>query len=136
MKDIINAAQLIFAAIGGFLGWLLGGWDGFLYALVALISMDYITGLIAAGVEKKLSSEVGFRGIAKKAVIFMLVGVGCIIDRYIIGEGSILRTSLIFYYCSNEGISIIENASRIGLPIPKRLKDVLEQLKAKGDGGK
>jgi toxin secretion/phage lysis holin len=133
MKDIINVAQLMFAAIGGFLGFFMGGWDGFLYALVALISMDYITGLIAAGVEKKLSSEVGFRGIAKKVVIFMLVGVGCIIDRYIIGEGSVLRTSLIFYYCSNEGISIIENAARIGLPIPQNLKNVLEQLKPKGD---
>jgi toxin secretion/phage lysis holin len=133
MKDIMNTVHIIFAAIGGWLGWLLGGWDGFLYALVAFVMIDYLTGLMAAAVEKKLSSEVGFRGIFKKILIFMLVGIGSILDRQIIGDGSVLRTAVIFFYISNEGISIIENAGRIGLPIPQKLKDILEQLKTKED---
>jgi toxin secretion/phage lysis holin len=133
MKNIINTAQIIFAAIGGGLGWFLGGWDGFLYALVAFVVIDYLTGLMAAAVEKKISSEVGFRGIFKKVLIFMLVGIGSILDRQIIGDGSVLRTAVIFFYISNEGISIIENAGRIGLPIPQKLKDILEQLKTKED---
>jgi toxin secretion/phage lysis holin len=133
MKDIMNTVQIIFAAIGGWIGWLLGGWDGFLYALVAFVVTDYLTGLMAAAVEKKLSSEVGFRGIFKKILIFMLVGIGSILDRQIIVDGSVLRTAVIFFYISNEGISIIENAGRIGLPIPQKLKDILEQLKTKED---
>ncbi len=131
MKDIMNTAQIIFAAIGGWLGWLLGGWDGFLYALVVFVVIDYLTGLMAAVVEKKLSSEVGFRGIFKKVLIFMLVGIGSVIDQQIIGDGSVLRTAVIFFYISNEGISIIENAGRIGLPIPQKLKEILEQLNTK-----
>ena len=134
MKGIWNWLQMTIAAIGGFLGWLMGGWDGFLYTLVAFVTIDYISGVLAAIVEKKLSSEVGFKGIFKKVLIFMLVAVGHIIDRYIIGEGSVLRTDIIFFYCSEEGISIIENAARIGLPIPHNLKNILEQLKSKGGG--
>lgn len=126
-----QAIQTAFAGLGGWIGWLLGGWDGFLYALVAFVVLDYLTGLMAAAVEKKLSSEVGFRGIFKKILIFMLVGVGHIIDRQIIGDGSVLRTAVIFFYISNEGISVVENAGRIGLPIPQKLKAVLEQLKTK-----
>lgn len=134
MKGIWNWLQMAIAAIGGFLGWLMGGWDGFLYALVVFVTIDYISGVLAAIVERKLSSEIGFRGIFKKVFIFMLVAVGHIIDRYIIGEGSVLRTAIIFFYCSEEGISIIENAGRIGLPIPQKLKNILEQLKSKGGG--
>ncbi len=133
MKDIWNAAQLAITAIGGWLGWVLGGWDGFLYALVAFVVTDYLTGLMAAAVEKKLSSETGFKGIFRKVLIFMLVGIGHILDTRVIGDGSVLRTAVIFFYISNEGISIIENAGRIGLPIPQKLKAVLEQLKTKGD---
>lgn len=133
MKDIWNWVQMAFAAIGGGLGWFLGGWDGFLYALVAFVVIDYLTGLMAAAVEKNLSSEVGYRGIFKKILIFMLVGIGSILDRQIIGDGSVLRTAVIFFYISNEGISIIENAGRIGLPIPQKFKDILEQLKTKED---
>ena len=133
MKDIWNAAQLAITAIGGWLGWVLGGLDGFLYALIAFVVTDYLTGLMAAAVEKKLSSEIGFKGIFRKVLIFMLVGIGYVIDRQIIGDGSVLRTAVIFFYISNEGISIIENAGRIGLPIPQKLKDILEQLKNKED---
>ncbi len=133
MKDIWNASQLAITAIGGWLGWVLGGWDGFLYALVTFVLTDYLTGLMAAAVEKKLSSEIGFKGIFRKVLIFMLVGIGHILDTRVIGDGSVLRTAVIFFYISNEGISIIENAGRIGLPIPQKLKAILEQLKTKGD---
>ena len=133
MKDIWNASQLAITAIGGWLGWVLGGWDGFLYALVTFVLTDYLTGLMAAAVEKKLSSEIGFKGIFRKVLIFMLVGIGHILDTRVIGDGSVLRTAVIFFYISNEGISIIENAGRIGLLIPQKLKAILEQLKTKGD---
>lgn len=133
MKDIWNASQLAITAIGGWLGWVLGGWDGFLYALVTFVLTDYLTGLMAAAVEKKLSSEIGFKGIFRKVLIFMLVGIGHILDARVIGDGSVLRTAVIFFYISNEGISIIENAGRIGLTIPQKLKAILEQLKTKGD---
>ena len=125
--------QTAFTLLGGWLGWFLGGWDGFLYALIVFVVTDYITGLMAAAVEKKLSSEIGFKGIFKKVLIFMLVGIGHVLDAHIIGEGSILRSAAAFFYISNEGISIIENVGRLGLPIPQKLKDVLEQLKTKGD---
>ena len=128
MKNIINTIQLIFTAIGGYLGYILGGLDGFLYALIIFVVIDYITGLMAAIVERKLSSEIGFRGIFKKVLIFLLVAVGNIIDNNLIGTGGAVRTAVIFFYISNEGISIIENSTRIGLPIPEKLKNVLEQL--------
>ena len=133
MKDIWNGIQLALVAIGAGLGWFLGGCDGFLYALIAFVVIDYLTGFMAAVVDKKLCSEVGFRGIFKKVFIFMLVGIGSILDREIVGDGSMLRTAIIFFYIANEGISIIENAGRIGLPIPRKLKNVLEQLKDKED---
>ncbi|NCC68073.1 MAG: holin [Clostridia bacterium] len=125
--------QAVFTALGGWLGWFLGGCDGLIYALIAFVVVDYITGVMCAVVNKQLSSEVGFRGIFKKVLIFMLVSVGNIIDQQLIGGGSVLRTAVIFFYLSNEGISIIENAGNLGLPIPQKLKDVLAQLKGKGD---
>lgn len=128
MKNIINTLQLIITALGGYVGWFLGGFDGFMYALIAFVVIDYITGLMVAVLEKKLSSEVGFRGIFKKVLIFTLVGIGNIIDVYLIKNGSAIRTAVIFFYVSNEGISIIENSAKIGLPIPQKLKDILKQL--------
>ena len=133
MREVWNISQMIFAAIGGWLGWFLGGYDGFLYALIAFVVIDYITAVLCSILEKHLSSDVGARGIFKKVVIFSLVGVAHIIDQNIIGDGSAIRTAVIFFYLSNEGISIIENATRLGLPIPKKLVDVLEQLKSGGD---
>ncbi len=132
MKEIWNWIQTAFTVLGGFLGWFLGGFDGFLYALVALMVADYITGVMCAIVEKKLSSEIGFKGIYKKVLIFVLVGVGHVIDTNLIGDGSVLRTAIIFFYCSNEGVSMLENAGRLGLPIPEKLKDILAQLHNKG----
>ena len=128
MKQFITAMQYVFAGIGGFMGWFLGGLDGFLYALIMFVIIDYITGLMAGFIQKKLSSEIGFKGICKKVTIFCLVGIGHVLDTRIIGSGSVLRTAVIFFYLSNEGISIIENVAIIGLPVPKKLKDVLAQL--------
>jgi len=119
----------VITALGGTLGYFLGGNDGFLYALVVFVVLDYITGVMAAVIEKNVSSEIGYKGIFKKVVIFVLVGVGNVVDQQIIGSGQAIRTAVIFFYLSNEGISILENSARIGLPIPERLKDVLEQLK-------
>lgn len=133
MANILNWIKIFFTAIGGYLGIFLGGWDGFLYALLIFVILDYITGLMVAIIQKKLSSEIGFVGIFKKVLIFMLVAVGYIIDSKIIGQGGVFRTAVIFFYISNEGISIVENASLIGLPIPQKLKDVLEQLRDKGE---
>lgn len=128
MKELWTTIQLIFAGLGGWLGWFLGGCDGLLFALVAFVVIDYITGIMCAVVDKKLSSAVGFKGIFKKVLIFALVGVGHILDTRVIGTGSVLRTAVIFFYLSNEGISLLENAGHLGLPIPKKLKSILEQL--------
>ncbi len=128
MKELVNTIQMIVAVLGGYIGYFLGGWDGFLYALVAFVVIDYITGLMVAVLEKRLSSAVGFRGIFKKVVLFSLVAVGHIIDSRLIQSEGVVRTAVIFFYLSNEGISILENTAKIGLPIPEKLKAVLEQL--------
>ena len=128
MREFWNTIQLIFTAVGGWLGWFLGGCDGLLYALIAFVVIDYVTGVMAAVVDHKLSSEVGFKGIFKKVLIFLLVGIGHILDTHVIGSGSVLRTAVIFFYLSNEGVSLLENAGHLGLPIPDKLKLVLEQL--------
>lgn len=133
MRDIWTWIQVVLSAIGGFLGWFLGGMDGFLYALLAFVIIDYITGVMVAAIQKKVSSEVGFKGICKKVLIFILVGMANIVDAQIIGNGSAIRTAVIFFYLSNEGISILENSAIIGLPVPQKLKDVLEQLKDHSD---
>lgn len=129
MKQFVTTMQYVFAAMGGAIGAVLGGFDGFLYALIVFVVVDYITGLMAAVINKEVSSEVGFHGIVKKVVIFCLVAVGHIVDTQIICDGSVVRTAVIFFYLSNEGISILGNATRIGLPVPQKLKNVLEQLK-------
>ena len=132
MKQIWSGIQIAFAAFGGFLGWFLGGVDGFLYALIAFTVIDYITGVMCAITDKKLSSSVGFKGICRKVLIFTLVGIGNIVDVYVLGQGGVLRTAVIFFYLSNEGVSIMENTAHLGLPIPTKLKDVLEQLHERG----
>lgn len=135
MKEFWNMVQLIFAAVGGWLGWFLGGCDGLLIALVAFAVADYITGVMCAISDRKLSSEVGFRGICRKVLIFLLVGIGHIIDTAVIGNGSVLRTAVIFFYLSNEGVSLLENAAHLGLPVPQKLKDVLAQLHNRAEKG-
>ena len=135
MKEFWNTMQMVFAAVGGWLGYFLGGCDGLLIALVVFAVVDYITGVMCAISDKKLSSEVGFRGICRKVLIFFLVGVANILDVQVIGAGSILRTAIIFFYLSNEGVSLVENAAHLGLPVPEKLKAVLEQLHDRAEKG-
>ena len=134
MKEFWNTIQLIFTAVGGWLGYFLGGCDGLLYALIAFVVIDYITGVMCAIIDRKLSSAVGFKGIFRKVLIFLLVGIANIIDVQVIGTGAVLRTAVIFFYISNEGVSLLENAGHLGLPIPQKMKDVLEQLHDKSEG--
>jgi toxin secretion/phage lysis holin len=130
MKTIWAWIQTALTVIGGFLGWFLGGLDGFLYALITFVAIDYLTGVICAIVDKKLSSEIGAKGILKKVLIFAMVGLAQILDTQVLEnpDGGAIRTAVIFFYLSNEGISILENAGHIGLPIPEKLKTILKQL--------
>ncbi len=128
MKEFWNGIQIVFTMIGGWLGYFLGGCDGLLIALVMFVVMDYISGVMCAIADKTLSSEVGFKGICRKVLIFVLVGIANILDVQVIGTGSVLRTAIVFFYISNEGISLLENAGHLGLPIPEKIKTVLEQL--------
>ena len=131
MKTVVNILQATLSAIGGFLGWFLGGLDGFMYALIVFVVIDYLTGILVAILEKNLSSSIGFRGIFKKVLIFVLVGIANLVDTHIIQNGCGIRTAIIFFYLSNEGISILENSAKIGLPIPQKLKDILKQMNKK-----
>lgn len=127
--------QAVLAGIGGWLGWFLGGYDGLIYALAAFVIADYATGVMCAISDKKLSSGVGFQGIFKKVLIFILVGIANILDVQVIGSGSVLRTAVIFFYISNEGVSLLENAGHLGLPIPGKMKEILEQLHDRDEKG-
>ena len=120
--------QIAITGIGGWLGYVLGGMDGLLIALVIFITIDYITGIMCAVIDKKLSSAVGAKGIFKKVLILMLVGIANVIDVHVVGTGSALRGATVCFYLSNEGLSILENTVHLGLPVPEKLKDVLSQL--------
>ena len=128
MRDFWNIMKLTFSAIGGWLGYFLGGCDGLMYALLVFVIIDYITGVMCAVNDHKLSSAVGFRGICRKILIFLLVGLAHILDVYVLGQTGVLRTAVIFFFLANDGLSILENAAYLGLPVPEQLKDVLEQL--------
>ena len=139
--DLIWAkVQIAITALGGWLGYFLGGMDGLMIALIVLMTLDYVSGVMCAIIDKKLSSAVGFKGICKKVFILMLVGVAHIIDLHVVGTGSALRGAVICFYMSNEGLSLLENAAHIGLPVPDKLRDILSQLHDKerttdqGDG--
>ena len=136
MKEFWNTIQLIFSAVGVWLGYFLGGCDGLLFALIAFVVIDYITGVMCAIINRELSSAVGFKGIFRKVLIFLLVGIANIIDVQVIGTGAVLRTAVIFFYISNEGVSLLENAGHLGLPIPEKIKTVLEQLHDRAENGK
>lgn len=135
MKEFWNSIQFVFTMIGGWLGYFLGGFDGLLYALVVFMAADYITGVMCAVSDKKLSSAVGFKGICRKVLILMLVGIANLLDVQVIGTGAVLRTAVIFFYLSNEGVSLLENAAHLGLPILEKLKEVLIQLHDKSEKG-
>ena len=128
MKEFWIMIQTIFTGLGGGIGYYLGGCDGLLYALIAFAVIDYMTGIMCAIADKKLSSTVGFKGICRKVLIFLLVGIANIVDMQVTGQPGVLRTAVIFFYLSNEGVSLLENAAHLGLPIPEKLKEVLEQL--------
>lgn len=136
MKTAWHAIQVGLAAIGGWIGWALGGFDGFLFALLFCVIADYISGVMCAIIDKRLSSEVGFRGIFKKILIFVMVAIGHLADRELIGSGDAVRSAAVFFYISNESISLLENAAHIGLPVPQKLRDILAQLHGKGDSTK
>lgn len=125
--------QLIFAGVGGWLGYFLGGCDGLLVALIIFVICDYITGVLCAVTDRKLSSAIGFKGISRKVLIFILVGIANILDIHVLGHEGVLRTAIIFFYISNEGISLTENAAHLGLPVPEKLKNVLGQLHDRND---
>ena len=127
MNTLLNY-KLIISSIGGVLGAFLGGMDGLIYALLAFSVIDYVTGIMCAIDKKELSSSVGFKGIARKIIIFSLVGVANILDVYILGHVGVLRAAVIFFYLSNEGISILENTSKLGPPVPEKLQNILQQL--------
>lgn len=128
MKVLWAMFQTSFSTLGAVLGFFLGGLDGFLYALIAFVAADYITGVLAAIATHQLSSSIGFKGIARKILIFTLVGLANLIDVYVLGETGVLRTAAIFFYISNEGISVLENATRLGLQVPEPLHKALTQL--------
>ena len=128
MREMWFYIKIMIAAMGGWLGALLGGWDGPLYALITFITIDYVTGVMCGIAEHRLSSEIGFRGIFRKVAMLMIVGVGAILDTHVIKTGDVLRTAVVFYYVSNEAISILENVARLGLPVPEKLRAVLNQL--------
>ncbi|AKU03782.1 TPA: phage holin family protein [Streptococcus agalactiae] len=128
MKELLTLNKILFSMIGGLIGSLFGELDGILYALLVFIIIDYLTGIFAAVVEKQLSSSIGFRGIFKKIAILFLVSLGHLIDTAIIKQGGTIRTMVIFFYLSNEGLSILENTVRIGLPISEKLQAILKQI--------
>ena len=131
MSKLWNVLSAIFAAIGLWLGLFIGPVNGLLIALIVFVITDYITGLASAIVRKELSSSVGFKGLARKVLIFLIIGIANVLDVYVLGANAVLRTAVILFYMANEGLSIIENAGEIGLPIPKKLRDVLAQLRKK-----
>ena len=124
-----NVFKNILAGVCTVLSFLFGDMEGLMVALIALIILDYISGVIAAAVEKRLSSEVGAKGIAKKIFMLLIVALANIVDINVIGDGHVLKTVTVVFYICNECISLIENAGRIGVPVPKKLLDVLEQLR-------
>ena len=128
-----NFIETILTTAGGILGWYFGGFDGLFYVLVAFIVIDYVTGVVCGIITKALSSKTGFKGIFKKVLILVLVGIGHLLDSQMIGSGSTVRTAILFFYCANEGVSILENCAALGLPVPKKLQSILAQLRTDND---
>lgn len=128
MKEAVYHLPKFFAIIGTLTGFLLGGYDGFLYTLLSLIFIDYLTGVMVALIKGQVSSEIGFKGILKKMLILIMLAMGNLLDKNLFGGGDAIRTAVIFFYTANEGISILENLTAIGFPIPTKLKEVLTQL--------
>ena len=128
MKEFWNVIKVALAAVGAWLGYFLGGSDGLLYALLVFVIADYLTGVMCAIEDHKLSSAVGFRGLCRKVLTFLLVGIAQVLDVHVLNQPGVLRTAVIFWAIANNGLSILENAAHLGLPVPEPLKQVLEQL--------
>ena len=128
MRDFWTMMKTAFAAVGAWLGYFLGGNDSLLYALLVFVIVDYITGVMCAIEDRKLSSAVGFRGLCRKVLTFLLVGIAQVLDVHVLNQPGVLRTAVIFWAIANNGLSILENAAHLGLPVPEQLKAVLEQL--------
>mgnify|MGYP000560309353 FL=1 len=133
MSKIQIIIDSIAGAVGAVLGFMYGEVTGLFWALIAFMALDYITGVVVAIIEKRLSSEVGFRGLAKKFLILVFVAVGHIADTYILGGTPAAMSAVMLFYMANEGISIIENAAALGLPVPKKLTSIMEQIKNKSE---
>lgn len=133
-KGIWAGMQAAAAFAGGWIGYFLGGMDGLLMALLAFMGIDYVTGLLCAVADKSLSSAIGFRGICKKVLILLLVGAAHTLDRHVLGTGEAVRGAVIAFYISNEGVSLLENAAHLGLPVPDKLREVLKQLHDRQEG--
>lgn len=131
MDNVVDALRIAAAGIGGIATYIWGPWDALIIALVAMVVIDYITGVIKAAVQGKLSSLVGFKGLLKKVAIFLLVAVGVMVDRVIPATNEAVRSAVIFFYIANEGLSILENAGELGLPLPAALKKSLEKMQDK-----
>jgi toxin secretion/phage lysis holin len=129
--NALTGIKAAFAILGGAITAVLGGWDLALQVLVLFVVLDYLVGLIAAWTEKSLDSRIGFRGIAKKILLFVPIAICYALDQ-VLGQ-EILRSLAIFFYIANEGLSIIENLGRAGVPVPDALGEALEQLKKKGE---
>lgn len=133
MSRIQIIIDSIAGAVGAVLGFMYGEVTGLFWALIAFMALDYITGVVVAIIEKRLSSEVGFRGLAKKFLILVFVAVGHIADTYILGGTPAAMSAVMLFYIANEGISIIENAAALGLPVPKKLTSIMEQIRNKSE---
>lgn len=128
MQNASEWIKVVLAAIGGGLAWFFGPWDVLISVLVGFIAVDYLLGVINAGMKKELSSEIGFKGLLRKVVIFLLVDVGALLDKVMPGGNGAIRAAVCTFYIANEGLSILENAGALGLPLPPKLKGILKQL--------
>ena len=133
MSKIQIMIDSIAGAVGAVLGFMYGEVNGLFWALIAFMATDYITGVVVAAINKQLSSEVGFRGLAKKLMILVFVSLGHIADMYVLGGTPVAMSAVMLFYIANEGLSIIENAGNLGLPVPKKLKDIMVQLKKESE---
>ena len=128
MDKILDGIKLAIAGAGGIFAYLFGPWDALIIALVIFVVADYITGVAKAAMQGKLSSAVGFKGLLKKVMIFVLVMVGTVVDMAIPAANHAIRAAVIMFYIANEGLSILENSAKAGVPVPAKLRETLEQL--------
>lgn len=133
MNNVTIAAGGVMGAIGAAASYVFGPLDALLMVLLAVVAMDYLTGIACAAIARELNSAVGFKGLAKKVFIFLLVALSAMLDKLAPATNGAVRSAVCMFYIANEGISILENAGRLGLPLPRQLKDALVKLQEKED---